>query len=227
MLGFLFGEKEHAKLVSMIEVIVTLIFGVLILGLLEKLHQQGKIETETSRKIIHIVTGFILVSWPFFVGWTTILIVEVFYLVLAALVRKFFPLESQHGVKRKSWGEFFFSFGVIGSILLGAPRWVFVLAILHLALADAAAALIGVKYGKKNQYKIFKQTKSIAGTGAFFLVSCVLVVLTFVFVPNYVTDANRLAILLLPFITTSMENIGAYGTDNLLIPLSVILVLGV
>ena len=211
----------------MIEVILSLLFGVLVLFYLELQHRKGKLSTESSRKILHVVTGLILVTWPFFVDWYVIFIVEIIYLVVAMLVRKFMPFESQHKVARKSWGEFFYSFGVIFSILLGAPRWIFVVAILHLALADAAAALIGVRYGKNTKYSVFGQNKSMVGSAAFFAVSLLIVGLTFVFVPGYITADIKLRLLLLPFITTAVENIGAYGTDNFLIPVATILLLGV
>lgn len=209
----------------MLEVTLSLIGGLAILGYLEALHRQGKIDTEVARKTVHISVSLVLATWPFFVSWNTILIVEVVYLFAALAVRKFMPLSSQHGIERRSWGEFFFSFGVIATILLGAQRWIFVLAILHLGLADAVAALVGVKYGKKNSYKVLGQRKSIAGTAAFFAVSASLVALTFIFVPGYVTTATLVPLLLLPFATTIAENIGVYGTDNLLIPLTVILLL--
>ncbi len=209
----------------MIEVIISLVFGLCLLAFLEWQHKQGKISAEVARKIVHITVALVLATWPFFVSWNTILIVEIIYLIAAALVRHYMPLDSQHKVGRLSWGEFFFSFGVILSILLGASRWIFIMAILHLGLADAVAALVGVKFGKNNSYKLLGQKKSIVGTASFFVVSCLLVALCFVFVPGYVTGATMLPLLLLPFLTTAAENIGVYGTDNLLIPLIVIMML--
>lgn len=211
----------------MFEVIFSMLVGIAILACLEWAHKQGRISTEVSRKTIHVTTGLILATWPFFVTWEIILAVELVYLFVAALVRHYMPLQSQHNIGRKSWGEFFFSFGVIGTILLGAPRWIFVLAILHLALADAVAALVGVKYGKSNTYKVFGHKKSLAGSAAFFVVSATLVGLTFWLAPNHVTANNMLPLLLLPFVTTISENVGVYGTDNFLIPLTVIITLSV
>jgi dolichol kinase len=84
---------------------------------------------------------------------------------------------------------------------------------------------VGVRFGKSTSYKILGQKKSLVGTGTFFVTYCLLVLLAFIFVPDYVTKATMLPLLLLPFLTTAAENIGVYGTDNLLIPLIVIIML--
>ena len=96
------------------------------------------------------------------------------------------------------------------------------MAVMHLALADAFAALVGLRLGKNNRYKVFGQTKSVAGTTAFFITSVALVGLTFILAPAYVTTTTITVLILLPITTTIIENIGVYGVDNLLIPLAVV-----
>ncbi len=193
--------------------------------LVEALHARGIISTELSRKILHLVAGLVLVIWPFFISWKSIVIIETIFIAVVGITRWLKMFGSQHGINRVTWGEFFFPIGVILAITLGAPRWVFILAILHLGLADSAAALVGTRYGKTNSYKVFGQKKSLAGSLAFFVVSVMLVGAVLIIAPNDLTSVSTLPLLLLPFMTTLSENLGAYGTDNLLIPLTVVLFL--
>lgn len=209
----------------MIEVGCSIIIGLFLLFTVEKLNKQKRISSEVSRKIIHVISGLAVVSWAFFVSWQTIIWIEILYILAAYVLRKSQLLKSQQGINRVSWGEFFFSVGVILTIILDGPRWIFVLAILHLSLADAAAALVGIRYGKKNSYKILGHKKSVVGGLAFFAVSCVLVGLVFVVTPGNITTSSTIALLALPFVTTLVESLGVYGLDNLLIPLVVVLLL--
>lgn len=209
----------------MIAVILGWGIGLVILLFVERLHKHGHIRLELARKIIHLVSGLILVVWSFFIAWQTIILMEVTFFALAMLTRWFKLFDSQRTVNRISWGEFFFPIGVVLSIFLGAPRWVFILAILHLAVADAAAALVGEKYGRSNSYRVFGQKKSVAGTAAFFVVSMILISATFLMGPSNLTATTKSLLLCLPVLTTIAENLGVYGTDNLIIPLVVVLLL--
>jgi phytol kinase len=210
----------------MITIAFGLLIGFCILLLAEALLKDGKISTELTRKIIHLVSGLILIVWSFYISLEAIIGVEILFMIAAAITRRFGLFGSQKGINRISWGEFFFPTGVILIILLGASRAVFILAVLHLAIADAAAALVGKRYGKGNSYKVLGQKKSIAGSLAFLAVSLILVAATFWIAPSDFVEMNKIALLLLPLVTTLAENLGVYGTDNLLIPLAVLLLLG-
>jgi dolichol kinase len=91
---------------------------------------------------------------------------------------------------------------------------------LHVGLADGFAAVVGTTYGKNNQYKVFGQTKSLAGTATFYIFS--LLITTAVVVLDHGAFASPLLIvLLMPPLATALENVGIYGSDNLILPLFV------
>jgi phytol kinase len=209
----------------MIAVLVGLILLFSIVLLVELLHSRGHISTEMARKTIHLATGLLLVAWSFLVSWHSIVYAEIFLIGAVSATRWLKLFNSQNGVNRITWGEFFFPIGVILAILLKAPRWVFILAILHLAVADAAAALVGKKYGQSTSYKVFGHKKSLVGSAAFFIVSIVLVSATLVIAPAKFSAMNKVSLLLLPIITTFAENFGVYGSDNLLVPLVIVFLL--
>lgn len=210
----------------MLDAFISLIVGCTILLLVEWLHSRGSLHTEVARKIIHVVAGVTIAIWPFFVGWDMIIFAGLGLMVIVSVTRRFKLFGSQHGINRITWGEFFFPAGIILTVLMHPPRWIFVLAMLHLALGDTVAALIGSKFGHSNSYKIIGQKKSVAGSAAFFAVSVVLVAIAFTIVPAADISASVFtALFLLPIIATVAENIGVYGLDNLFIPISVVLLL--
>lgn len=210
-------------MVSMLEVLISILIAGIVVSFIEHLYRQHRIGGETARKIVHITHGAYVATWPFFVSWRSIVYLEIAFFILVGLARWLKIFGSQRAIARLSWGEFFYPLGIILLIVTHQPRWIFVVAVLHLALADAFAALIGLQYGKNNSYKVFGQNKSVAGTATFFLTSMVLVGLAFVLASGYITHATMTALLLLPLCTTFIENVGVYGVDNLLIPIVTIL----
>lgn len=211
----------------MLEVLISLVLAGLAVSLIEYLYRTKRLGGETARKIVHITHGLYVATWPFFVSWRSIIYLELVFLVVVALERQFKVFGSQRAIARLSWGELFYPIGIILLIITHQERWVFVLAVLHLALADAFAALVGVRFGKQNNYKIFGQRKSVAGTLAFFTTSMILTLSAMLLVGNTLTDSAWLVLLLLPIGTTAAENIGVFGIDNLLIPLVFIGLFGV
>ncbi len=210
----------------MLALIVCCLIGISVVLTAEYFHKKQKIVTETTRKLIHVTHGLVLLALIFLTGRWLIVAAEVIFFILAIIARRYKLFKSQHDVGRKTWGEFFFPLGVIAVLLLGAPRWVFILAILHLGFADAAAALIGKRYGKNNTYTVFGQKKSVAGSSAFYIVSVILVGFALVISPSAINSTNNMSIYMLPLMTTVAENLGAFGSDNLLIPLAIVILLG-
>ncbi|HSX44984.1 MAG TPA: hypothetical protein VLF39_02650 [Candidatus Saccharimonadales bacterium] len=210
----------------MLALIVCCFIGLSVVLAAEYFHKKQLIVTETTRKSIHITHGLILLALIYLTQRWIIVSAEVIFFLMAIISRRYKLFKSQHDVGRKTWGEFYFPAGVILILILGAPRWVFILAILHLGFADAAAALVGKRYGTNNTYTVFGQKKSIAGSFAFFVTSVILVGSALLISPEAAASSSNIAIYLLPLMTTVAENLGAFGSDNLLIPLAILALLG-
>jgi len=178
---------------------------------------------ELSRKLVHISHGIAAAIWPFFVAYRVIIAIEILFLLLAALARKFRVFRGISQVDRISGGEIFFPLGIIGSALFYPSTWIFAAAMLELALADSAAALIGKKYGK-HKFTVFGNQKSLEGSLAFTLVSVVIMGWVVLFAPAGFETMWPL-IILLPLFTALTEAVAPFGLDNLLIPLVVVVVL--
>lgn len=187
----------------------------------ELLRRRGAIGNETTRKIFHIAHALVIATWGLTINYQVIIIAEFIVFGIVFLARVLGLFNSVRAVKRLSWGEFFFPLAVIVLALAEPSKWIFVAAILHFGLADAAAALVGQR-AKKYRYKVFNQQKSVNGTVAFGLVSLAITAFIIAFTPVGIDQQVLMPIaLLVSFVATLAENISPYGSDNFTVPVVV------
>lgn len=200
----------------------------------ERYLDQIKGKNESSRKLVHVLHGVCVAVLVFIIPIIWIVILESVFLGAMFVARYLFLhnkkqrwvyyLNKVYRVGRLSYGEFFFPLSVIIVAFLANSEWEFAAALLVLGVADAIAALVGTRYGAMNSYKVFGQKKSLAGSAAFWLVSVIIVGWFVLFSGADLHTAAWLSLLWLPLVLTVAENLGVYGSDNLIIP--VIAVLG-
>lgn len=193
-----------------------------ILMLAEYLTLKKNLHSELSRKFVHVTVGTFAAFWPFFLSWGQIQLLSVVALVGMIASLKFNLFKSMHNVTRTTYGEIL-SVAAVGilAFLVDDP-WVFAAAMLHLSLADGLAAVAGLAYGQGNGYKVLGLAKSVAGTVTFFILSVVIMIGYLLFSGN---QPQLATMILLPLAATVAENLSGRGTDNLIIPLLVALVL--
>lgn len=207
----------------MLKLCLLILAGLTTLALLEIIRRRLKVTNEDSRKIYHVVHGIIIAIAPFLVSYKIIILLELFLLVTMFLVKTFNLFPWLYRVGRLSWGEYFGVVAVILIALLEPSKWVFLAALLHLGVADALAAVIGKRYGKKHQFNVFGQTKSWPGSLTFFVSSLALT--TMVIVASQSTRDSLLLLALLPLLTALAEAASPYGSDNFIVPVLVTVVL--
>ncbi len=192
----------------------------------EVLHHTIQCKVEISRKFVHAASGITCLSFPFFLKnqLCVLLLCAGFILILLASQR-LNRLPSINKINRKSYGSMLFPVSVYLCFLtfqhFNHQYDYFYLPIMILAFCDPIAALAGKKwpYGK---YSIGTESKTMLGSVAFF-VSCFLI-LVFSFY------ANRESIILencflMAAVTTTTEAVSKKGSDNLSIPVVVLLCL--
>lgn len=197
----------------------------LLLLLSEFLWRAKLLRGESARKFVHIIVGSYVAFWPFLVDFWVIQAVSAAFLVVIAVSLKYKVFKSIHGVARKTWGEALFAVGIGLIAVLTDNPWIFTASILHMSLADGFAALAGKRWGKTTRYKVAGHQKSLVGTATFWLCSVFITCLAIVNLPDLQSHASVLLIIFLPLLTSLTENIGIGGTDNVLVPLLVYLVL--
>ena len=186
-------------------------------------------DNESMRKFVHVLHGVGIAGLALFAPFSLIIAIEVFFLMSMFVARYLYEnfsglawvryLGRTYSVGRVSYGDFLFPMSTIIIIFLAESRGILAASILILGLADAAAALIGKKYGAASTYKIFGQNKSLIGSAAFFIVALTISFIFSVFIQTSGEGNILLALVGVALATTIAENVGVYGSDNLLIPI--------
>ena len=179
--------------------------------------RRHRAHSELSRKFVHITVGSFVAFWPYYLSWDTIRFMSLAFLMGVAMSRYLGVFKAIHSVVRPTWGEVYFAVAVgLVTFMTNKPA-IYAAALLQMALADGLAAVVGVRYGKGNTYKIFGAQKSLVGSSTFLIMSYT-ILLSFSTFSTPVTIPTCLGIAL---IATFAENLGARGFDNLAVPLLV------
>ena len=103
--------------------------------------------------------------------------------------------------------------------LSGGDALMFGVPILVLTLADTAAALVGIRYGRA-RLTIAAGDKSVAGSIAFFIVAFLCASIPVVLLGHAELPAVLAGAAMLACVTTTVEALAGNGLDNLLVPLA-------
>ena len=204
------------------------VFVLSVLALAEILRRKDKVDGSTSRKIVHLSVGNVILVFPFFFSNVyTALIGPIFFIPFtfftcpASPIKKFRLKGVEEG---HTFGTVFYAIALtvlVGIFFYPDPtdqnNVILFASFLPLVWGDGMSAVIGTKFGEKSQYRIFGSTKSLLGswTAAFaslgsVTIGCLILAQTL-----------RVAIyigLLAGFITAIIEAITPKGFDNLAIP---------
>ncbi|HET9174544.1 MAG TPA: hypothetical protein VFN56_04685 [Candidatus Saccharimonadales bacterium] len=181
------------------------------------------LQSELSRKFIHITVGSIVAFLPLWLSWNQIRLLSLAFLVVVSLSKYLHIFRAIHSVTRPTWGEVYFAAAVGLTTFVTQNIWIYAVALLHMSIADGLAAIIGVRYGRKNRYTVLGQQKSLAGSAAFLFTSYVLLL-------SYSVTVQHIAwplALVTAGAATVLENVALRGLDNLIVPLFIAVVLRV
>lgn len=199
-------------------------FAGLLVGL-KAVEKWGSFHPEVLRKGVHVGMGLVVLPfpWVFDRDWPVIVLAALACGALVAtrsigLLRRGVGTVMD-GVGRESLGEIYYPISVAVLFVLSGDTWLlYVVPILMLALADAVAALVGVRYGQV-QYQTSDGIKSIEGSLAFFLVAFFSAHIPLLLL----TDTGRAEAILiatiLALLVMMLESVAWRGLDNLFIPL--------
>ncbi len=187
---------------------------------------------ETTRKFIHVGLGLYCLTFPLLFGhtWqvalTCALAVGVFALARGRLRSTLGA--GLHAVARRSYGEMYFALAVV---LLFAQRHLsagasnladvpYLLPIAILTISDAAAALIGARFGRL-RFAVAGGTKSCEGVAAFAASAWLL---SFATLTSFTAMSAADAVLVgavVALVGAAIEALSGHGLDNLFVPLGV------
>lgn len=216
----------------------------------ELLYHKVKLPAEITRKFVHMGSGVVCLTFPFFLSshWAVLILTSSFVVILFGSI-KLNMLKSINAVERKTGGSYIFAlviylnfwvysvFGLhdmdaeglvwesahVGNNLFYGATVYFFLPILILTVSDPMAALIGKKW-PVGKFKVFGHCKTIMGSSAFFF-SAMAISMIFM-LPLATTLSNGILIAAcIALGTTFVEAITHRGLDNLFIPLVTVIIM--
>ena len=128
-------------------------------------------------------------------------------------------IKSIESVDRKSFGTIAYGISITSLIFVfwsNNPSAV-IAGVLVMAFGDGLAGLVGSNINSYS-WQIFNQKKSLLGTSTMFIVSFLILVLINIYTGF---SLNLLDTLIIALLAATLEQLGQYGLDNILVPLVV------
>lgn len=194
-------------------------------GVVRAWQRRAQPAPELPRKIMHVGTGLLALAFPwlFETSWPVVALAGAS--LAAMLAMRLVPAlragtgQVLHAVRRESFGDLCFPAAVaLLFVLARGDRLLFVIPMLVLALADATAALIGVRFGR-NRYRSAGGRKSFEGSLAFFVVAFACAWIPLRSAPAMTPSAAVFASALIGLLVMLIEAASWRGLDNLFTPL--------
>ena len=180
-------------------------------------------QKEWSRKVVHIGTGaVVLLAWAFAIPRDLALGAAALVTVGTALNHRFRLLPAVEDVGRHSYGTIAYGASITILLALFWPQQPLPVAagVLVMACGDGLAGLVGPQINSP-RWRIFGQTKSLAGTAAMALTSwLVLVLLIGVAQATGAPAPSLVAAAVIAVAATGLEQLSGFGLDNLSVPLA-------
>ncbi|HUD81351.1 MAG TPA: hypothetical protein VMR08_01845, partial [Patescibacteria group bacterium] len=181
---------------------------------------------EIARKFVHITAATFAAFWPLFMNRNDIVILSLLFVAALVVIKKLHIFNSLHSVQRATYGEIWYAISIGVIALVFKDDVIYAIAILHLALADGFAAVIGAGLAKRARNFRFRGCrKSIAGTLTFLIISFALNLSYWAFATHY--PINNSGIYLSPILYSLLsaallagtEISAPKGSDNVIVPL--------
>lgn len=190
-----------------------------------------RIPSEVFRKILHIILLCSLFVWiyAFETWWIASLAAFVFIAIVFPLLSLAEKLdyyselltERRSGEIKRSLILVFSMFAILNSVCWGwlGERWLVLACICAWGFGDAAAALIGKKYGRHYlEGKLIEGRKSVEGTVAMFIVSLISVLIVLLINGNVAWYASLTIAVLTAAVTSAVELFTRNGMDTVTCP---------
>lgn len=211
---------------------IYLIAIVLLLVFTELVYRRLGLKGEVTRKIAHFTATLSTVTFPYlFTDHWYVLALAGFFFIVLFISKNGTQLKSIHDITRKSIGSYLLPVSIYLTFYFALElgnRFYYILPIMILAISDPAAGIMGINMKIYNhRIKIFgrKLNKTILGSSAFFVSSFLISIIALYF-NRMVFDLKTFWLAMgIAVVSTLVEMFSWRGNDNLLVPLTVLVML--
>jgi len=209
---------------DLVGVLASCLYIFLILFSGEFLRRRGVVSPKGLRKWIHCLVGsWILPSVYLFQHWYWAAFLPFLFIWLNLWGQTRLPLSFD---TQEKFGPVYFpiSFVILISLLWdGSLRWIACSSLLVMAWADAAASLVGERFGR-HPFRLLGAPKSIEGSVTMLVVSFLTCLFVFGLLGRFPIQTALFVSGTVSLVATGVEALCGRGLDNLTVPLSSALV---
>jgi phytol kinase len=181
---------------------------------------------ELTRKLVHMTTGSLALSFPFLfraawpvaalAGGACLIVLWTRHTAPGRRFERWYGLGSSR--RLESLGEFYFAAAIGLLFLLVRTDFVrYAVPLAAITYGDAAAAIVGKRWGRRTYRTPAGETKSLEGSAAFLAVSCLTGAAVFVAAGAPVAGV-AVPLVAVSLVMTVLEAVSVRGVDNLLVP---------
>ncbi len=207
--------------------------GVLLLGLIlvnffsEIVRKHFHWSIKVTRKFVHILTGILIALTPFLMESSyPLLCISGIFIIANYLAIKKYWMPGMHAKDRISYGTFFYpvSFFILILLLWNNFKSIVMISMLIMAIADAAAAIVGGSIKNPINYQFSGERKSVQGSMVMFGVTLLITFWGLILFAS-VDDISITFLqsfwfaIIVAVLVTACESISYLGSDNLSVPL--------
>jgi phytol kinase len=192
----------------------------------EWLWRKHILKGEFARKFVHITAASFAAFWPLFMGRISIALLSLIFVAALIIIKQLHIFKSLHSVQRATYGEIWYAISIGIIALVFKDDVIYAIAILHMALADGFAAVVGAGLAKRAKNFHFRGCrKSIEGSLTFLVISFLLNLSYWTIATHYPINFSGIYLspvlysLLSAGLLTGTEIVAPKGSDNVLVPL--------
>ncbi len=190
--------------------------GLLVLS--EAVARRWSLAPEHARKLAHVSSGLAAAALPAVLPFAAIAAIAAGFIPFMVVSRRLqlFPL--LHSAERSTHGEIYFPVGILLVAVFVPSSVEYAFGVLVLALADAAAGLLGQAFGRRT-YDLGWGRKSYLGSGVFLVTTLLLGVAAAAAIEDLSTSV-LLGVAAIAAVTTVEEAVAGGGLDNVFLPVT-------
>jgi dolichol kinase len=219
------GNQIGLTVIYMVAISLLLVFN-------EMIYRRLGLKGEITRKFAHFTATLSTVTFPYlFDSHWYVLIMAVAFFILLFVSRHRTYLKSIHDIQRISIGSYLLPVSIYLTFLVAyllENKFLFILPMLVLAICDPVAGILGINLQQyNNKIKLFgrKLQKTWLGSLSFFISCFIISIIALYFNQEEISLRIFWIALTVAFVSSVAEMLSWKGSDNLFIPLSVLLVL--
>jgi dolichol kinase len=219
------GNQIGLTVIFMIAISLLLVFN-------EIIYRRLGLKGEITRKFAHFTATLSTITFPYLFNdhWYVLIMAFAFFILLFASRHRTY-LKSIHDIQRISIGSYLLPVSIYLTFLVAhllENKFLFILPMLVLAVCDPVAGIMGINLQQYNlKIKLFgyELQKTWLGSISFFVSCFVISIIALYFNQEQISLRIFMIALVVALVSTVTEMLSWKGSDNLFIPLSVLLVL--